>query len=329
MSKSRRGGFSLDLDMSSLAKEVDDDIKNEQKATSKSTEKLAKKQTVGGSDGGTEKEPVKSKSKPKSKSVGPSDGLLELETDKINIWPHANRQNWEMDLDALTASIKANGQQQAIKVRKKGQGYELIFGRRRYEACKLLSRKVICHLIEADDRVAYALQQTENDERNPICAYSNAVAHKRAIEQGVFPNIQALAISLNKSRNTISEMINAYGNLDDSLVEAIGDMSKVSIKTAKCLNRHLKEQPDLLASLIDVADKLRAGQGTALIEKIAQQTDKNNREALAPLEYKNKEGRAVFNCKENSSGDMVIKINKASLNKTKYNNVVASLKDIL
>jgi ParB family chromosome partitioning protein len=59
-------------------------------------------------------------------------------------------------LDELISSIEEKGLLEPIVVRPVEDGFEVVAGHRRLEACKRLGwRKIPCHIIELDDREAY------------------------------------------------------------------------------------------------------------------------------------------------------------------------------
>ena len=69
-------------------------------------------------------------------------------------------------LDDLARSIEESGQVQPIAVVKNGQGYELIAGHRRLEACRSLGQGVEAVVIKAvDEADAIWKQLTENVQR--------------------------------------------------------------------------------------------------------------------------------------------------------------------
>jgi ParB family chromosome partitioning protein len=97
--------------------------------------------------------------------------LSELTVSKLNVRRHGAK-----DIDSLAASIAALGVIQPLLVRKDGDGYEIVAGRRRYLAAKKLDAdgvtdtdKLPCVLLEADDdATAIEASLAENVERLPM-----------------------------------------------------------------------------------------------------------------------------------------------------------------
>ena len=97
--------------------------------------------------------------------------LSELTVSKLNVRRHGARE-----IDSLAASIGALGIIQPLLVRRNGDGYEIVAGRRRYLAAKRLDAdgapdldKLPCVLLEADDdATAIEASLAENVERLPM-----------------------------------------------------------------------------------------------------------------------------------------------------------------
>jgi ParB family chromosome partitioning protein len=97
--------------------------------------------------------------------------LSELTVSKLNVRRHGAKE-----IDSLAASIGALGIIQPLLVRRDGDGYEIVAGRRRYLAAKRLDAdgapdadKVPCVLLEADDdATAIEASLAENVERLPM-----------------------------------------------------------------------------------------------------------------------------------------------------------------
>lgn len=97
--------------------------------------------------------------------------LSELTVSKLNVRRHGAKE-----IDSLAASIAALGIIQPLLVRRDGDGYEIVAGRRRYLAAKKLdgdgltdTDKLPCVLLEADDdATAIEASLAENVERLPM-----------------------------------------------------------------------------------------------------------------------------------------------------------------
>jgi ParB/RepB/Spo0J family partition protein len=116
------------------------------------------------------------------------------------------------DIQSLADSIRDDGLLHPLTVRPYGDQYEIVAGRRRYEACKLIGMKVIpCNVAEEmDDRRAVLTSLKENMRRGDL----TAAEKKRGIQKllgmngGDTPsNRRKAASSLNISMAQLKEAI--------------------------------------------------------------------------------------------------------------------------
>ena len=97
----------------------------------------------------------------------------QLPISAIDVNKQQPRKTFNQDsIEALAASIKANGMLQPITVQKKGERYEIIAGERRYRACRFLKMETVPAIIkELSPRQVCELALIENLQRedlNPI-----------------------------------------------------------------------------------------------------------------------------------------------------------------
>lgn len=86
------------------------------------------------------------------------------------------------NLTDLSHSIRQKGLLQPILVRNKEEYYEIIAGHRRYEACKKLGwKKIICHVVELDDKDAFEVSLIENIQRKSLNIVEEAHAYKEYV----------------------------------------------------------------------------------------------------------------------------------------------------
>jgi ParB/RepB/Spo0J family partition protein len=116
------------------------------------------------------------------------------------------------DIQSLADSIREDGLLHPLTVRPYGDQYEIVAGRRRYEACKLIGMKVIpCNVAEEmDDRHAVLTSLKENMRRGDL----TAAEKKRGIEKllqmnggDTLGNRRKTAASLNLSMAQLKEAI--------------------------------------------------------------------------------------------------------------------------
>jgi ParB family chromosome partitioning protein len=112
------------------------------------------------------------------------------------------------DLSPLIASIKQKGLLQPIIIRTKGKRFEIVAGSRRYSACKELGwRKIVCHIVELDDKEAFEVSLVENVQRKTLKPLDEARAFKAYVEDYGWGGISDLATKIGKSVSYVDKRI--------------------------------------------------------------------------------------------------------------------------
>jgi ParB family chromosome partitioning protein len=100
----------------------------------------------------------------------------------------------------LVASIRQNGLLHPIIVRTKGNSFEIVAGCRRYNACKMLGlRKIICHVVELDDKSAFEVSLIENIQRKSLDPIEEARAFRSYVDGRGWGGLTELASRISKS----------------------------------------------------------------------------------------------------------------------------------
>ena len=123
--------------------------------------------------------------------------------------------------DELVDSIRRNGLMQPIIVRTKEDSFEIVAGCRRYNACKVLGlRKIICHVVELDDRTAFEVSLVENIQRKNLDAIEEARAFKKYVDDFGWGGISNLASRISKSTSYVCKRLSLL-KLPADLLDAI------------------------------------------------------------------------------------------------------------
>ncbi|MDG6933239.1 MAG: ParB/RepB/Spo0J family partition protein [Nitrososphaerota archaeon] len=110
--------------------------------------------------------------------------------------------------DDLVISIQEKGILQPIIVRPKENGFEVIAGNRRLEACKRLRiRKVPCYIIGVDDKQAYEIALIENLQRKSLNPIEEAKAFRRYVDDVGYGAVSELARRIGKSEPYVSKRL--------------------------------------------------------------------------------------------------------------------------
>ncbi len=133
--------------------------------------------------------------------------------------------------DSLVASIREHGLLQPILIRPLTQGFEIVAGHRRFQACRSLRyRFVACKIREMSDKNAYEIQLTENMQRKAMDAIEEAEAFRRYVIDFGWGGVSELAKKIGMSEEYVSHRINLL-KLPSSLKERIA-ANKLNVSCA-------------------------------------------------------------------------------------------------
>lgn len=149
-------------------------------------------------------------------------------------------------LEDLVSSIRASGQKLPVLLRRNPQGplpYEVVYGRRRIEACRQLGIQVLAHIAELSDREALISQGLENAAR----------LQRSFIEQSVYA-VQLLRHEFSREdimevlavdKTTISRMLGVVADVPRAVIDRIGPAHDSGRRPWQQLRDLLKERTDL------------------------------------------------------------------------------------
>lgn len=134
--------------------------------------------------------------------------IINLDMEQVMPDPRQPRQEFdEESLNELAASIKAHGLMQPITVRPnpEGEGYLIIMGERRYQACKQLGWGKIEGIIlrDVNETKAFELALIENLQRVDLSPFEEAAGYARLIDEFGLTQEQ-VAEQVGKSRTAIT-----------------------------------------------------------------------------------------------------------------------------
>src|SRR5687768_9442334 len=164
-----------------------------------------------------------------------SDHVVELGIEQIEPNSEQPRTRFEdAALDELAASIKANGIVQPVVVRRKGAGYQIVAGERRWRAAKRAGL-----------------------QRIPVVVRD--VPDEKLLELALIENIQREELNPIEEAKAYRKLIDSIGLTQEAIAERVG-RERSLIATAL----RLLKLPDELQALIEEG-KLSAGHGRALL----------------------------------------------------------------
>jgi len=111
-------------------------------------------------------------------------------------------------IKGLMLSIRDKGLLEPIIVRPAEDGFEVVAGMRRYEACKKLGwRRLPAHVVELDDREAFEVSLLENIQRETLNPIEEARAFRNYVEEFGYGGETELARRIGKSQEYVSKRI--------------------------------------------------------------------------------------------------------------------------
>ncbi|MDR6855817.1 ParB/RepB/Spo0J family partition protein [Variovorax guangxiensis] len=140
---------------------------------------------------------------------------------------------------------EAGRNSQPIKVRaiaKPGEGpkYELVFGHRRYEACRQLGIPVWAVVENLDDRALVEEMDRENRGRADPSPWEQGMTYLRALERGVYPSNRQMAAALGVDISNLGKAL-TLARLPEAVIAAFPTPQSIQLAWATELGRAFQE----------------------------------------------------------------------------------------
>lgn len=171
-------------------------------------------------------------------------GLIEdIDIYRIKQPPEYYRSS-SSNVNELASSIKLKGLLQPVIVRTNRDGYfEIVAGNRRLQACKILGwRKIICHIVELDDREAFEISLIENIHRKTLNPIEEAHAFRSYVKDLGWGGISDLAAKIGKSISYVDKRLKLL-ELPPEIIESISNSTiSTSVAEELCFIDDTKKQ---------------------------------------------------------------------------------------
>jgi ParB family chromosome partitioning protein len=173
-------------------------------------------------------------------------GLIEdIDIYRIKQPPEYYRSS-SSNVNELASSIKLKGLLQPVIVRTNRDGYfEIVAGNRRLQACKILGwRKIICHIVELDDREAFEISLIENIHRKTLNPIEEAHAFRSYVKDLGWGGISELAAKIGKSISYVDKRLKLL-ELPPEVIESISNSTiSTSVAEELCFIDDTKKQQE-------------------------------------------------------------------------------------
>lgn len=252
-------------------------------------------------------------------------GLQELtvSTDDCRLWEYNDRIYEELSMEnckSLVDDIQKNSQLQPVIARRDPEGkkaYQIIIGTRRFWACSHIpSRQIKIALIDVDDKQAYKIMRSENEERDDTTAYEKAVNAKKVIAEIYAGNQKNYCLENDIGEGTLSNWM-AIADMDREILDIIPNRFEITVKPAIQLRALMNKSSRVKKAILEKARELK-GQGMStqkiLHALIAAGKSAAQPRGIRPVEKSytvagDKKGVVV---KQAASGAVSIRISKAA-----------------
>ena len=208
------------------------------------------------------------------------DSVVDLKINDISPNNGQPRKNFNDDaLNELASSIEENGVIQPIIVQRKGEGYRIVAGERRWRAARIAGLSVLPAIVrDLSDKETMAQALIENIQREDLNPIEEASAMDNLLKTHKLTQEQ-LAKKLGKPRATIANTLRIL-NLDESLQEFVsrGDLSEGHAKAILALKD--KEDQRKVADVI-MAREMNVRQAEVFVKKyIEAQNNPSGKKAV-------------------------------------------------
>lgn len=204
------------------------------------------------------------------KSVA-EEGITELQvsTDDCRLWGYNDRIYAELNDEnckSLKEDIQLNTQLQPVVARKDRTGkkkYEIIIGTRRFWACQHIPAKTIkIALIEADEKQAYKIMRSENEERDDTSAYEKAMNARRVIADIYSGNQKGYCLDNDIGEGTLSNWM-AIADMEPEIIALIPNRLDIGVKQATQIRSVINKSAKAKKAVLDKARELKGSEHTA------------------------------------------------------------------
>lgn len=181
-------------------------------------------------------------------------------------------------LEDLVSSIRTSGQKLPVLLRRTPQGplpYEVVYGRRRIEACRQLGIQVLAHIAELSDREALISQGLENAARLQRSFIEQSVYAEQLLRHDFSREdiMEVLAVD----KTTISRMLGVVSDVPSAVIDQIGPAHDSGRRPWQQLRDLMKVRTDLdqraLVALIPMDAPSSSDRLHGLIRALVQKPD--------------------------------------------------------
>lgn len=222
--------------------------------------------------------------------------------------------------------LAAGGNIQPILVRPKGERYEVVFGHRRFTACKQLGIPVLAMIMVLSDEELFTLMDRENRERVDLSPYEQGEMWRRAVDDGLFPSINKLAAHIGVSQPYATQCIQ-IARLPQFILELFESPTLIQVRWAKAIADQLQRDPEALADRAQSIKSLGKSLGAAkTFEMLISDGSSKSTIQSSPLKL---DGKVVGKLQRSLSGETIVSIKPGFLSDKAFKSLQERLVELL
>jgi len=178
-------------------------------------------------------------------------------------------------IDELYDSIREKGLLQPIIVRPKNDCFEVVAGNRRYEVCKKLGwKKIICHIVELDDKEAFEIGLIENIQRKNFDPIEEARSFEMYVIKYGWGGISELAEKIGKSTSYVDRRLQLLNLPKDVLDSISGSLVSPTVGIELITLKDRQQQSDLTKLVLQ--RKLSSREVRNLVKDMKNNSNEDN-----------------------------------------------------
>lgn len=244
---------------------------------------------------------------------------IKLDASLIDESKWANRHSSSFDTAAFDRFkdeiAHAGGNIQPILVRPVGLRYEVVFGHRRFAACKQLGLPVFSMIVELSDEELFTLMDRENRERADLTPYEQGEMWRKAIDEGLFSSARQLASHIGVSNVHVTQCM-SIARLPSFVLELFANPTEIQVRWAKIVNEQLQADPE---ALTERASKIKAlgksFSSNKIFEMLASNDQATAKTTATPIKH---EGKVIGKIARSGDGEVSVSIKSGYLSESAF-----------
>jgi ParB family chromosome partitioning protein len=169
-----------------------------------------------------------------------------------------------------------------------GARYRIVFGHRRFNACKQLNLPVLAVVYDGvmNEKDLFTTMDRENRERADLTAYEQGRMYRMALDEGLYPSARKLAEELGVSHTWVNKSL-AVADLPIPVIECFRSPLEIQARHAFLLAPVITKD---IRSILKRAEKIRGQKLSAaqVVEELAGTQNQNKLGKRAPLHVQGK-----------------------------------------